>query len=440
MTSMSDTLIKRSVLLRMFLIGGLTVALLIPSLLITGLVDERETTRDSAVSEVSDKWGNAQTIAGPILTVVYRVPSYTTKERIVYTTGLAHFLPESLVVSATIQPEVRHRGMYEVVLYSSRIQFRGTFAAPAFAQLGIPAEDILWDKAFLTLGISDLKGVKEGISIQFDDQTLVADPGVNADEVLTTGINVHPKVSPSAKAYAFSASLDLNGSGQLMFVPVGKETRVTVASPWGNPSFIGNTLPVRRVVSEGTFAADWKVLHLNRNFPQQWAGKQFDISQASFGVKLLLPVDEYQKTTRAAKYAIMFIVFTFLAFFLTEILNKKVIHPIQYALIGFALLLFYVLLLSISEQMAFNYAYVISSAGIILLVGGYTRSVLTSNVAALAIAGIMILLYGFMYVLLQLEDYALLLGSVGLFLILALVMYLTRRIDWFAIGAKQEGV
>jgi len=437
---MSDTLIKRSVLLRMFLIGGLTVALLIPSLLITGLVDERETTRDSAVSEVSDKWGNAQTIAGPILTVVYRVPSYTTKERIVYTTGLAHFLPESLVVSATIQPEVRHRGMYEVVLYSSRIQFRGTFAAPAFAQLGIPAEDILWDKAFLTLGISDLKGVKEGISIQFDDQTLVADPGVNADEVLTTGINVHPKVSPSAKAYAFSASLDLNGSGQLMFVPVGKETRVTVASPWGNPSFIGNTLPVRRVVSEGTFAADWKVLHLNRNFPQQWAGKQFDISQASFGVKLLLPVDEYQKTTRAAKYAIMFIVFTFLAFFLTEILNKKVIHPIQYALIGFALLLFYVLLLSISEQMAFNYAYVISSAGIILLVGGYTRSVLTSNVAALAIAGIMILLYGFMYVLLQLEDYALLLGSVGLFLILALVMYLTRRIDWFAIGAKQEGV
>ncbi|HET6272395.1 MAG TPA: cell envelope integrity protein CreD [Bacteroidota bacterium] len=437
---MSDTLIKRSVLLRMFLIGGLTVALLIPSLLIIGLVDERETTRDSAVSEVSDKWGNAQTIAGPILTVVYRVPSYTTKERIVYTTGLAHFLPESLVVSATIQPEVRHRGMYEVVLYSSRIQFRGTFAAPAFAQLGIPAEDILWDKAFLTLGISDLKGVKEGISIQFDDQTLVADPGVNADEVLTTGINVHPKVSPSAKAYAFSASLDLNGSGQLMFVPVGKETRVTVASPWGNPSFIGNTLPVRRVVSEGTFAADWKVLHLNRNFPQQWAGKQFDISQASFGVKLLLPVDEYQKTTRAAKYAIMFIVFTFLAFFLTEILNKKVIHPIQYALIGFALLLFYVLLLSISEQMAFNYAYVISSAGIILLVGGYTRSVLTSNVAALAIAGIMILLYGFMYVLLQLEDYALLLGSVGLFLILALVMYLTRRIDWFAIGAKQEGV
>jgi len=440
MSTMSDTLIKRSVLLRMFLIGGLTVALLIPSLLIIGLVDERETTRDNVVSEVSSKWGNAQTIAGPILTVPYRVASHTTNNRIIYTTELAHFLPESLAVSATIQPEVRHRGMYEVVLYSSHIQVAGSFAAPAFGQLGIPAEDILWEKAFLTLGISDLKGVKEGISIRFDDQTLIADPGVNADGVLTTGINVHPKLRQSTKTHAFSATLDLNGSGQLMLVPVGKETRVSIASPWGNPSFIGNTLPVRRVINEGSFTADWRVLHLNRNFPQQWTGKQYDISEASFGVRLLLPVDEYQKTTRAAKYAIMFIVFTFLAFFLTEILNRKVIHPIQYALIGFALLLFYVLLLSISEQMAFNHAYGISSAGIVLLVGGYTRSVLSSNIAALAITGIMIVLYGFMYVLLQLEDYALLLGSIGLFLILALVMYLTRKIDWFGIGAREESV
>lgn len=435
---MSDTLVKRSVLLRMFLIGVLTVGLLIPSLLILGLVDEREATRDNAVREVSEKWGNAQTVAGPILTVPYRVVSHTTKDRIIYTTSAAHFLPENLVVSATLQPEVRQRGMYEVVLYSSRIQVTGSFAAPAFAQLGIPPDDIQWEKAFLTLGISDLKGVKEGINIRFDDQNLVADPGVNADAVLTTGINVHPTLRPSTKAYAFSATIDLNGSGELMVVPVGKETRVTVSSPWGNPSFIGNSLPVRRVVDDGSFTADWKVLHLNRNFPQQWTGKQYDISPASFGVRLLLPVDEYQKTTRAAKYAIMFIVFTFLAFFLTEILNKKVIHPIQYALIGFALLLFYVLLLSISEQMAFNYAYGISSAAVILLVGAYTRSVLSGNIAALAITGILGVLYGFMFVLLQLEDYALLLGSIGLFFVLAVVMYLTRKIDWFAIGSREE--
>jgi inner membrane protein len=213
---------------------------------------------------------------------------------------------------------------------------------------------------------------------------------------------------------------------------------VNVSSPWGNPSFVGSTLPTRRSVETGAFSAEWKVLHLNRNFPQQWTGNQHGIAASAFGVKLLLPIDEYQKTMRAAKYAIMFIVFTFLAFFLTEILNRKVIHPIQYALIGFSLLLFYVLLLSISEQVAFNYAYAISSLSIILLIAGYTRSVLTSNIATAMIAGIMIVLYGFMYVLLQLEDYALLLGSIGLFVILALVMYLTRRIDWFAVGAKQQ--
>ena len=436
---MSDNLIKRSVLLRMVFIGGLTVALLIPSVLIVRLVDERETTRDEAIKEVSEKWGAAQTIAGPVLTVPYRVVTSTTKDRVVYSTEFAYFLPERLAVTATIQPEIRHRGLYEVVLYTSHVQLEGTFPAPHLEQFGVAAGDIMWEKAFLSLGISDLKGMKKGITIQVNDQALTADPGVNSTDVLSTGINVRPAISPNSKGYRFSTNLDFNGSGQLQFVPVGKETDVHISSPWNNPSFVGSTLPVRRTLNNGEFVADWKVLHLNRNFPQEWTGKQYAIAQSAFGVRLLLPVDEYQKTTRAAKYAILFIVFTFVAFFLTEILNKKVIHPIQYALIGFALLLFYVLLLSISEQMAFNSAYIIASASIILLIGGYTRSVLSSRLAATMITGIMVVLYGFMYVLLQLEDYALLLGSIGLFAILATIMYLTRKIDWFAIGAKQPG-
>lgn len=437
---MSDNLIKRSVLLRMALIGALTIALLVPSVLIIGLVDERETTRDNAVREVSDKWGNAQIIAGPVLTVPYRVLTSTTKDRVVYSTELAHFLPESLTIAATLQPEIRYRGMYEVVLYSSRVHLEGSFAAPVFARLGISPEDVLWDKASLSLGISDLKGVKEGVRVQFGDQSLLADPGVNSSDILSTGINVRPILGHSTKEYPFSTTLDFNGSGQLQFVPAGKETEVHISSAWSNPSFVGSTLPVRRTVHNGEFTADWKVLHLNRNFPQQWSGTQYDITPSAFGVKLLLPVDEYQKTMRAAKYAILFIVFTFVAFFLTEILSRKVIHPIQYALIGFALLLFYILVLSLSEQMPFNRAYIISSVSIILLVGGYTRSVLAGRFGATMITGIMVIFYGFMYVLLQLEDYALLLGSIGLFGILATIMYLTRKIDWFAIGMRQQGI
>jgi inner membrane protein len=422
----------------MVLIGFLAFLLLIPSVLIISLVNEREHTRNSAVNEVSEKWGNAQTIAGPVLTVPFKVAHKTKEGNLVYSTEFKHFLPESLSISATVTPEIRYRGMYEVVLYSSRIRLEGSFAAPILLPLDIPPGSMLWDKAFLTLGVGDLRGIKEGVKIQFDDQSLGADPGVQSTDVLATGITVRPTLRSSAKEFRFSTSLSLNGSGQLLFVPVGKETNVRVTSPWGNPSFVGSTLPAQRSVESGAFSADWKVLHLNRNFPQQWTGKQYEIGPSAFGVKLLLPIDEYQKTMRAAKYAIMFIVFTFLAFFLTEILNRKIIHPIQYALIGFALLLFYVLLLSISEQLLFNYAYVISSLSIILLVAGYTRSVLSNKTATSMISGIMVVLYGFMYVLLQLEDYALLLGSIGLFVILSLVMYLTRRIDWFAVGAKQQ--
>ncbi len=211
-THMSDNLIKRSVLVRMVLIGGLTVALLIPSVFIMGLVDEREGTRDRAVREVSDKWGNAQTIAGPILTVPYRVPSYTTKEATVYSTEPAHFLPESLIVSATLQPEIRYRGMYEAVLYSSRVLLEGSFAAPAFQRLGIAPEDILRNKASLSLGISDLRGVKEGVRVQFGNQSLMADPGVNSTDALSMGIGVRPTLNPSTKEYRFSTTLDFNGT------------------------------------------------------------------------------------------------------------------------------------------------------------------------------------------------------------------------------------
>ena len=436
---MSDNLIKRSIMLRMVLIGVLTIVLLVPTALIIGLVNERESTRNSAVAEVSSMWGNAQTIAGPVLTIPYVVNHYDVDRKLVSTSiEMAHFLPESLVISATLEPEIRHRGMYEVVLYSSRVRIEGRFPAPDFSLLGFTPDEVQWNNAFLTLGITDLKGVKEGITINFNDKELLADAGVNADGVLTSGINVHPAITKGTGQYQFSATLALNGSDGLMFVPVGKETHVRASAPWGNPSFTGNTLPVSRVLEEGSFNADWKVLHLNRNFPQQWTNQKYHIEESAFGVRLRLPVDEYQKTTRAAKYAIMFIAFTFLAFFMTEILNRNAIHPIQYALIGFALILFYVLLLSLSEQMAFNAAYLISGAAIIGLVGAYTRSVLASTPAALAISGIMTLLYGFMYVILQLEDYALLIGSVGLFAILALVMYLTRRIDWFAIGTRAE--
>ncbi len=430
---MEDKL-KSSVGLRLLIIGVLSLVLLIPAIMIQDLISEREARRESAVLEVSDKWGKAQMIAGPILMIPYQRFIKDEKNNLVTLTERAYLLPESLAIATELLPERRYRGIYEVILYNARIKMRAHFAPVSLEGLNIPANDILWREASLLLGLSDLKGIRDISTVNWNGKELVANPGIEWKEVLETGITVKPELAAAAESYQFAVDLNLNGSGEIQFLPVGKETQAMVASQWNNPSFIGQFLPVQREVQANNFRAEWKVLHLNRNYPQKWTGAQPLLPASAFGVKLLLPIDEYQKTTRTAKYAIMFIALTFLAFFMTEILNKKVIHPIQYILIGLALILFYTLLLSISEQLSFNRAYLIASAAIIGLITAYAKGVLGSNWVTAIIAGILIVLYGFLFVVLQLQDYALLLGSLGLFVILAIVMYLTRKVDWFALA------
>jgi inner membrane protein len=237
---------------------------------------------------------------------------------------------------------------------------------------------------------------------------------------------------------------------------------VTIESPWGTPSFVGTSLPDERQITDKGFKAVWEELHLNRNYPQQgvgnfigrdlnqhtdhevevvnYPGKQetYGLESGTFGVKLLLPVDEYQKTMRSTKYDLMFIVITFIAFFFVEILNRRRLHPLQYLLVGFTICLFYVLLLAISEHLSFNWAYLIGCSVILTLVALYTGSIFKNTRMTLIFNGILALLYGFFYSLLQLEDYALLLGSIGLLIILATVMYLTRNINWYNAYGKSE--
>jgi len=226
--------------------------------------------------------------------------------------------------------------------------------------------------------------------------------------------------------------LDINASGGLKFTPTGKETNVSISSNWINPSFMGRFLPNEHDITAEGFSANWQVLHLNRNFPQKWIGSRYKVENYSFGVDLIVPVNEYQKNMRTVKYAFMFIGLTFLSFFMIELLNKKVMHPIQYLLIGFSLLVFYALLLSISEHILFKYAYLISCLATILLISTYTISVLRSKLQTGIIFTILVLLYIYLYILIQLQDFALLVGATGLFVILSLVMYLTRKIDWFS--------
>jgi len=233
-------------------------------------------------------------------------------------------------------------------------------------------------------------------------------------------------------------TLDLNGSSSLYFIPIGKETNVSLTSAYKTPSFDGAFITDSNIVDNKGFKANWKVLNLNRNFPQEWTNSAYNISEAAFGVNLLIPVDHYQKSMRSAKYAIMFILLTFLVFLFTEILNGFKIHPVQYLLVGLALIIFYTLLLSISEHVGFTWAYLISSGAIILLISLYSKTIFKENRLMALLAGILIILYGFLFVILRSEDYALLIGSIGLFIVLCVIMYLSRKIKWYGDDANEQ--
>ena len=282
-----------------------------------------------------------------------------------------------------------------------------------------------------------MRGIQDNIIIKFNEKNYKASPGLKTTDITSSGVQCVIPLSPTENDSTFSLRLNLNGSEQIHFIPVGETTVINLKSTWPSPSFNGSFLPANREITDKGFSAAWNILHLNRNFPQFWEGNQYKVKESSFGLKLLITADIYQKSVRISKYALMFIVFTFSAFFFSEIINKKRVHPIQYILIGLAIILFYVLLLSISEHLNFDIAYILSAIAITTVITGYSKSVLRNNRFTLTVSGILIILYAYLYIILQLEDYALLMGSVGLFTVLTIVMYITRKIDWYSLDKDQ---
>lgn len=435
--------LKDSVLLKMVAIGLLILALGIPLMMVRGQISERKQRRDSVVSEVSSTWGNAQTLGGPVLTVPYQVHSRDAKGKVYSTsTYLAYFLPETLKVDGRLFPELRRRGIFEVAVYRADLHVSGTFQRPSFAEWEIPPQDVLWDKAWLSIGVPDMRGIRRNVRLVWSGRALQFSPGGGVTGLWSTGLRVPITglaQAPERQAYPFAFDLALRGSQQLCFLPFGKQTAVALRSSWPDPSFFGGFLPESRSVTSKGFEAAWSVPYFGRSYPQQWREAEREqlvagnaLGESAFGVELYQPVDVYQKTERSVKYGMLFLVLTFLAFFLFEAFSPVALHPMHYLLVGSALCLFYVLLLSISEHIPFAVAYGIASVGIIVLISGYSLAILRGKRRALGMSGMLVILYGYLYVLLQAEDYALLLGSLGLFVILALVMFLTRKVDWYS--------
>jgi inner membrane protein len=412
--------------------------------MIESLILERELTQDEAIKEVSSKWGEEQTISGPFISIPYyryvkELSKKDSTEKIVQIKEYLHVLPTQLNISGNITPEKRSRSIYEIVVYNSTLEISGSFSKIDLAAVDVQPRNILFDKAEFVVGIDDLRGIEEQVDLTWNREKISFNPGVSSNDVVKSGINGLIHLDPNdSTSYNFSLRLDLKGSQLLYFTPVGKVTNIRLASEWPNPSFNGAFLPDEREVTEKGFEAEWNVLHLNRNFPQIWTSDRHSVSESSFGIDLLLPVDNYQKSYRSIRYAILFIGFTFLAFFFIEVLNKIFIHPIQYILVGMALVVFYTLLLSLSEHLKFNIAFIVSAVSTLLLIAGYIRAILKSSKLTMLISGILTVLYTFIFVIIQLQDYALLIGSVGIFIILGLVMYFSRKIDWYNLNLESK--
>lgn len=464
MSTFSDW-VKNSYTVKFAIVGFLVLILLIPASMIEGLISERQERSNQVNLEVGSKWGNAQTLTGPIINVPYktRFKSTNANGETIYTDGIGtlHFLPEELTITNTTKTDTRKRGIYHAIVYSNEAEFSGHFTSFDVSKLNISNDVVLWDQAYISLPISDLRGIKNKVILTLNNEQVELNPGIKDNDIIIQSYNQQYSISrykdvvetvavPSqttnyngssglsapitikdVKSIAFSFKLLINGSSSLSFIPAGKETSVKIKSSYNSPSFDGAFLPDSRTVSENGFEASWKVLNLNRNFPQSWANNAYDVNNSSFGVNLLIPVDHYQKTMRSAKYAIMFILLTFLVFVFAEILNGYKIHPVQYLLIGLALIIFYTLLLSLSEQLGFIIAYILSSIAIIGLIILYSKTIFKENKLVAILAGILIILYGFLLIILRSEDYALLIGSIGLFIVLSTVMYLSRKVKWY---------
>lgn len=430
-------------IVELIILGGLTLVLMIGLLLIGALVSERRQRADSVRDEIASSWGQSQTIGGPVIIVPFRQRVFDNEGKPQVLMNRARFLPDRLKVRGRLIPERRHRGIFETVVYGADLALEGEFARPDFSSWDVLPEDILWNEAVLTIGIPDLRGIRGTPVLKWNGRDVAFSGGTGDARLWPTGLTATPPIVADQGRYLFSTKLELNGSERIGFYPLGGETIVELTSPWPDPSFQGAFLPEAREVTSSGFSARWRISSLARSYPQRWrdigeesANSLAAVSPSVFSVGLFLPVGHYQQTERSIKYGALFIVLTFLTFFLYELLSPVTLHPVQYFLVGGALCLFYLLLLSISEQAPFAVAYSIASAATVALISLYSAALLRNRWRVLGLFGVLTMLYGYLYVLLQLEDWALLMGSIGLFLILALVMYTTRTVDW---GTAHQG-
>jgi inner membrane protein len=425
-------------------IAVLALVLLIPLAMVESVVRERHRTYQEVIADIAGSWSGDQVLAGPLLVVPY-VEKVERHDEVVTPEGerrtvqrwescrrRAVILPDALDLTATLAPEIRRRGIYRVQVYSAEVLVTGAFRDPRAAVQALSSADRLeqveWSNAVVAFGLSDPRGIIDAAGGELDGGALLPRPGTTLPEIVPHGF--HAAVGETAAdGLEFRLPLVIRGSGSIRFLPLGGITRATMRSAWPHPSFIGEVLPVERTVGDDGFEASWTIPLLNRSFPQAFtAGSAVAIDEISSGVRLFEPVALYDLVTRAVKYGLLFIGLTFLTLGLIELVTGARLSLVQFLLIGFALALFFLILVALAEHVGFAVAYLLASATVVALNTLYCAAILRRRGTAALVGGILAAIYGVLYTILKAEDFALLGGTALLLVALAVTMVLTRRL------------
>jgi inner membrane protein len=416
----------------------LVLLMLIPLDMVEGVIQERAGRKQAVEVEIGDQWGPSQTIGAPVLVIPYDVTEVETKQdgkqESHVVRHFASFLPTESRLTATASVEKRHKSIYEVLVYNADIALTARFAAPDIARLNIDPAQVKWHEASLALILPGAHALRT-IKLKRDGSELPLEAGFLPQHPAGNGLHTDIDLT-GGQAFDIDIAMTLNGHDSLSVLPLGGQSEIDITSNWPHPDFTGTPLPVNRRIDANGFTAHWSISHLTTGTPMAWQDGTFRLDPVQIspvGVALVEPGNVHQQTDRIVKYGILVVGLTFGTIFVVGLLKRSRVHLVQYLLIGAALTLFYLLLLSLAEQMPFNLAYLIASLVDIGIVTWYAGRTIRPLLGLLT-GVILSCLHAYMFVLLQMENDALLAGTIGLFAILLATMIATRKIDWYAIG------
>lgn len=422
--------------LKLLLVSGLALLMTIPSIYVNGIVEERTKRAKDVIQEISGRAGGQQTFLGPTLSIPYGIRSRYAGDS--PTTGVYVVFPIKGDATVKVRIQERHRSLFKVPVYEADLKFNATFDLSGVPSAAPEGAELDWSRAAIVIGASDVRGALADGTLTANGKTITLIPAENAGEqnprlpLAYFGARISELTQPNS-TFNLTANLRFSGAQRLAILAYGKSTHLTAEGDWPSPGFDGGFLPVKRTISAQSFTAEWSVPFIARGIPAEGINTAVStLDYTAMGVSFIKMVDPYQSVSRSLKYSLLFIGLLFLSYFVFEATAGKRVHPAQYVLVGIAHMIFYLLLLSLAERIGFDWGFLVAGGATVILLSANADWIFASRTQGMRALYVFSLLYFFIYLLLRLEDNALLVGALASFLAVAAVMYFTRNIDWYS--------